>query len=169
MTTITDKFNHPLYFENLTEGMEAEISHVVSEEDISQFAQISGDTNPVHLDEEYASKTRFKQRIAHGMLSASFISAVFGTRMPGLGAIYVNQSLRFKAPVHIGDEVIAKVVVTNRIPTGRRVAICPHLPKFRSVWPLCSWLSTRSGCGCAWSHLARSVRRSDDLDTQRAG
>lgn len=115
-STSNDESSKHLYFDDLFEGMSAQVTNVVTEETLVRFAQVSGDTNPVHLDADYAAQTRFKQRIAHGMLSASFVSAVFGTRLPGPGCIYVNQALRFKAPVHIGDEVITKVVVTNKIP-----------------------------------------------------
>ena len=86
-------------FEDLKVGLEATISKTVSEQDIIAFAEITGDKNPVHLDETYAAKTMFKQRIAHGMLSAGYISAVFGMELPGPGAIYVSQTLNFRAPV----------------------------------------------------------------------
>ena len=84
--------------------------------DIIAFAGITGDTNPIHLNEEFASETMFKGRIAHGMLTASFISTVIGTKMPGPGCIYVSQNLRFKAPVRIGAIVNARCTVTKLIP-----------------------------------------------------
>ena len=96
---------------DLSIGMREDYSRTVTDRDILTFAGISGDTNPVHLDPDFASGTVFKERIAHGMLSASFISAVLGTRLPGPGAIYLSQSLRFRAPVMIGDHVIASAVV----------------------------------------------------------
>jgi len=99
------------YFDELRLGQSAERSHVVGVRDIEAFAAVSGDTNPVHLDEAYATATPFGGRIAHGMLSAAYISAVLGTELPGPGAIYLNQSLRFRRPVKIGDEVTAKVTV----------------------------------------------------------
>lgn len=108
------------FFEDLEPGMSAIFSRTVSEADILMFAGVSGDTNPVHLDAEYAASTMFGGRIAHGMLSAGFISAVFGTRMPGPGCIYLSQSLKFKAPVKIGDTVVAKVTVTELKPAKRR-------------------------------------------------
>ena len=85
----------------------------MSEDDIKSFADVSGDYNPVHMDEEYASGTFFRSRIAHGMLTASFISTVLGTRLPGPGCIYLSQNLRFLAPVRIGDTVkaLARVAV----------------------------------------------------------
>lgn len=84
------------------------------------FAGVSGDTNPVHLDEEFAASTMFGGRIAHGMLSAGLISAVFGTRLPGPGCIYLSQSLKFKAPVKIGDTVVARVTVKELKAEKRR-------------------------------------------------
>ena len=100
-----------LYFEDLSVGQSAEITRTVDAPDIEAFAAVSGDVNPVHLDEAYAQGTPFKGRIAHGMLSAAYISAVLGTRLPGPGAIYLSQSLRFRRPVKIGDPVTAKVTV----------------------------------------------------------
>lgn len=99
------------YFDELSVGQSAEISHVVGERDLEAFAAVSLDTNPVHLDEAYARGTAFGGRIAHGMLSAAYISAVLGTKLPGPGAIYLSQSLRFRRPVRIGDEVTARVTV----------------------------------------------------------
>ena len=94
-------------------GQSASRSRTVTEADIEAFAAVTGDTNPVHMDEAYAAATPFKGRIAHGMLSAGFISAVLGVELPGPGAIYLSQSLRFRRPVRIGDEVEAKVTVTE--------------------------------------------------------
>lgn len=114
-------------FEDLTVGMTASVGRTVSEGDILAFAAVSGDTNPVHMDEEFAASTMFGSRIAHGMLSASYISAVFGTKLPGPGCIYVSQSLRFKAPVRVGDTVVARVTVTALDPDKRRAsfdAVC---------------------------------------------
>lgn len=108
------------FFEDLELGMEATVCKTVSEGDIVAFADISGDKNPVHLDAEYAAGTMFKERIAHGILTASYISAVFGMEMPGPGAIYVSQTLNFKGPVMIGDKVVAKVTVVQLIPEKRR-------------------------------------------------
>ena len=102
---------HGYFFEDLSLGQSAEIVRQVSAGDIDAFAAVSGDTTPVHLDEAYAETTAFKARIAHGMLSGAYISAVLGTRLPGTGAIYLSQSLRFRRPVKIGDEVTARVTV----------------------------------------------------------
>jgi 3-hydroxybutyryl-CoA dehydratase len=98
------------YLDEISEGMTAVFSKTVTEADIVLYAGITGDTNPVHLDEEFAKATMFKGRIAHGMLTASFISAVFGTKLPGPGCIYMSQALKFKAPVRIGDTVLARVI-----------------------------------------------------------
>ena len=108
------------FFEDLVLGMEADFQKTVTEADIISFANVSGDKNPVHLDAAYAARTMFKERIAHGMLTAGYISAVFGMEMPGPGAIYVSQTLNFKAPVRIGDVVTAKVKVVELIPAKRR-------------------------------------------------
>ena len=108
-------------FEDIEVGMEASYTRIVGEEDILAFASITGDDNPLHLDEAYAAATHFKGRIAHGMLTASYLSTIFGTRLPGPGCIYVSQSLNFRAPVRIGDEVTAKVTVIELIPAKKRV------------------------------------------------
>ena len=109
-------------FEDLELGMSASASRTVSEADILMFAGVSGDTNPVHLDQEFAASTMFGGRIAHGMLSAGLISAVFGTRLPGPGSIYLSQTLKFKAPVKIGDTVVARVTV-KELKTEKRRAV----------------------------------------------
>jgi 3-hydroxybutyryl-CoA dehydratase len=100
------------YFEDLTVGQTAEITRTVTEAVVQAFADVSGDTNPIHLDAEYAATTPFKERIAHGMLAAAYISAVLGAQLPGQGAVYLSQSLRFRRPVKFGEEVTARVTVT---------------------------------------------------------
>ena len=100
------------YFDELTVGQAVETSRVVGTADIEAFAEVSGDNNPVHLDAAYAATTTFGERIAHGMLSAAYISAILGTRLPGPGAIYLSQSLRFRRPVKIGDVVVARCTVS---------------------------------------------------------
>lgn len=104
---------HGYYFEDLSVGMSDSYTRTITEQDIEQFAQVSGDDNPVHMDAEFAATTRFKQRIAHGMLSAGFISTVVGTQLPGPGCLYVSQNLKFRAPVFIGDTVTATVTITD--------------------------------------------------------
>jgi 3-hydroxybutyryl-CoA dehydratase len=108
-------------FEDLELGMEAGLSRTVRASDILTFAEITGDWNPVHLDADFAAKTVFRQPIAHGMLTAGYISAVFGSELPGPGAIYVSQTLNFRAPVRVGDRVVAKVRVMELYPAKRRV------------------------------------------------
>ena len=108
------------HFEDLELGMEASFAKTVTAADILAFAEITGDWNPVHIDAAYAAKTVFREPIAHGMLTAGYISAVFGSEMPGPGAIYVSQTLNFRAPVKIGDKVVAKVRVMELYPTKRR-------------------------------------------------
>jgi 3-hydroxybutyryl-CoA dehydratase len=100
-----------LYFDELSVGQSAETTHVVGAADIEAFAAVSGDYNPVHMDDAYARTTTFGGRIAHGMLAAAYISAVLGNQLPGPGAIYLSQSLRFRRPVKIGDPVTARVTV----------------------------------------------------------
>jgi len=109
--------------EDISVGMSAGVSKTITEADILLFSAVSTDTNAVHLDEEFGKTTMFGGRIAHGMLSASLISAVLGTRLPGPGVIYMSQSLRFKAPVRIGDTVHAKVTVKEVIAEKSRVVL----------------------------------------------
>lgn len=98
--------------EEITIGMTASYSQTITDADVKAFAGVSGDHNPVHLSEEYAKNSRFKDRIAHGLLTASFFSAIFGTKLPGEGCVYAGQNLRFKRPVYLNDTVIAQVTVT---------------------------------------------------------
>jgi len=104
-------------------GDTAEFSKTVSESDIYQFAGITGDFNPAHMNEEYAKKTFFKTRIAHGMLSAGFISTAIGTKLPGTGSIYIQQNLSFLAPVRIGDTITARVEVIEIMAGKNRVRL----------------------------------------------
>lgn len=94
-------------------GDTASLSKTFTDEDVRAFAAISGDQNPVHLDEEYAAKTQFKKRIAHGMLTAGLISAILGTQLPGEGTIYLGQTINFKAPVYLDDTITATVTVVK--------------------------------------------------------
>ena len=102
-----------LFFEDLQVGQTAETTNLVTADVIEAFAAVSGDANPVHLDEAYAQTTAFQGRIAHGMLSAAYISAVIGMQLPGPGAIYLSQSLKFRRPVKIGDTVLTQVTITD--------------------------------------------------------
>jgi 3-hydroxybutyryl-CoA dehydratase len=108
-------------FEDLEIGQEARLVRTVQPNDVVVFADISGDHNPVHLDAAYAATTPFKTTIAHGMLTAAYISAIFGTDLPGPGCIYVSQTLNFRAPVRPGDEVVTTVQVADLIAAKRRV------------------------------------------------
>ena len=114
---------HGYYLEDLSVGMTSVYAKTVTDADIVMFAGISGDTNPVHLDALFADQTAFKGRIAHGMLSASFISTVLGTRLPGPGCIYVSQSLRFRAPVKAGDTVTARVTIRDIDADKKRIVV----------------------------------------------
>ena len=108
-----------MYSDEVVVGQAAEFRKTVTETDVVLFAGITGDLNPAHIDEVAASAGRFGGRIAHGMLSASFISTVLGTRLPGPGTIYLEQTLRFTAPVRIGDTVTARVEVAELLPKRR--------------------------------------------------
>jgi 3-hydroxybutyryl-CoA dehydratase len=114
---------HGYYFEDLSVGMEASYAKKISNDDILAFADISGDINPVHLNDDFAAGTVFKQRIAHGFLTASLFSTVLGTKLPGPGCIYLSQSLKFRAPVHIGDEVVATLRITSLDPDKARATL----------------------------------------------
>jgi 3-hydroxybutyryl-CoA dehydratase len=110
-------------FEDIEVGMCASFAKTITEADIVLFAAVSGDNNAMHINEEFAQGTAFKGRIAHGMLSASVISAAIAGRLPGPGTIYLGQNLRFKAPVRPGDTVHATVTVTELIAAKRRVKL----------------------------------------------
>jgi len=107
--------------EELASGMRAKFVRTVSEQDIASFGEVSGDTNPMHFDETFAQATPFRGRIAHGILTASYISTVLGMEMPGPGTIFLGLNIRFKAPVRIGDTVTAVCTVREVLPERRRV------------------------------------------------
>jgi 3-hydroxybutyryl-CoA dehydratase len=112
-----------LYFEDLSVGMTETLSKTISSADVVGFAQLTGDRNPIHLSEHFAAKTSFGSRIAHGLYTASLISAVLGTRLPGPGAVYVSQTLHFRAPVKIGDTVEVTVTVAELMPERQRARL----------------------------------------------
>ena len=114
---------HGYYLEDLEVGMSASFAKTISESDVYLFAGISGDNNPMHVNEEYAKQTPFGGRIVHGMFSAALISTVAGTRLPGPGCIYVDQQIKFRAPVHIGDTAQATITV-KEINERRARVIC---------------------------------------------
>jgi 3-hydroxybutyryl-CoA dehydratase len=112
-----------LAFEDLHVGMRETLMKTVMETDIMGFARLSGDDNPIHICDVYAASTRFGERIAHGLYTASLISAVLGTRLPGPGAVYRSQTLAFHAPVKIGDVVAIAVEVVELVAERRRVRL----------------------------------------------
>ena len=107
-------------FEELEVGMSAEYRRRITGADVRQFAEVSGDINPLHLDAEFAGRTMFEGKIVHGMYGAGMISAVIGTCLPGPGCVYLSQSLRFLAPVRVGDEVVASARVVELFPEKHR-------------------------------------------------
>lgn len=109
--------------EYLEVGQSFTTINVVNDADIVKFSEVSGDVNPIHLDEDYAKNSVFGERIAHGMISASYISAIFGTEFPGPGSIYLSQSLKFKAPVKIEDTVETTVTITDMNKKRNRVTL----------------------------------------------
>lgn len=111
------------FLEDLAVGMSATVTKTITSDDIVKFAEVSCDTNPVHLDEDYAAASPFKSRIAHGMLSGALISAVLGTKLPGPGTIYLSQTLKFRAPVRIGDTVEASATVAEIDMSKKRVRL----------------------------------------------
>ena len=134
---------HGYFLEDIFLVLEADLISLVKEEDINTFSRVTGDTNPIHIDDEFAKKSIFKKKIAHGFLSASFISAVIGTKLPGPGCIYVRQSLRFLAPVFPGDKITTKVKVvhlgraTDSLPSGSSGE-----GKYSSLCSCISWIKS---------------------------
>ncbi|MGB2221980.1 MaoC family dehydratase [Neptunomonas sp.] len=114
---------HGYYLEDLEVGMSASYSKTISEADVYMFAGISGDNNPLHVNAEYAETTVFEQRIVHGMFSAALISTVAGTKLPGPGAIYVDQQIKFKSPIYFGDTATATLTITDINTRHRRVVL----------------------------------------------
>ncbi|AXK80101.1 acyl dehydratase [Pseudolabrys taiwanensis] len=112
-----------LYFEDLSVGMTETLRKTIESSDVVGFAEVTGDRNPIHLSEHFAAQTPFGTRIAHGLYTASLISAVLGTRLPGPGAVYISQTLNFQAPVKIGDTVEVKVTVAELMPERRRARL----------------------------------------------
>src|SRR5260370_16252038 len=112
-----------LFLEDLKIGQSAMFGRTVTEADIAAFAGVSGDTNPIHLHDGFARTTRFGQRIAHGMLSGSFISPVIGTKLPGPGPVYISPTIDLKAPVIIGETITAIASITAISHQPRRVTL----------------------------------------------
>lgn len=138
---------HGLYLEDLSEGMSAVCAKTVTDADVVLFAGVSGDTNPLHLNEEFAAKTRFKTRIVHGMLTTSLWSTLVGTRLPGPGAAYAKQETRFVKPVYAGDTVTATVTVVRIDPEKQRVVLdteCTVAGETVAVGQATLWVPRRS-------------------------
>ncbi len=112
-----------MLLEQIAPGASAEVERTISDAEVRTFAALTGDHNPVHLDEEAARRSVFGARVAHGMLTAGLVSAVLGTRLPGPGAIYLSQTLRFLRPVFVGDAVTVRVEVLEVLPAKRRVRL----------------------------------------------
>src|SRR6202049_3161034 len=112
-----------LFFDDLKVGMTERLKKTIASSDVVGFAQLTGDRNPIHLSEHFAARTSFGKRIAHGLYTASLISALLGTRLPGPGAIYISQTLNFRAPVRIGDTVVVTVTVAELIPEKSRARL----------------------------------------------
>lgn len=109
--------------EEITIGQSVEVTKVVTQEDVQAFADLTGDHNPVHLDPEFAATTQFEKPIAHGMLGAGLISAAIASELPGPGSIYLEQSLKFRAPVFAGAEVVTRITVLEKDERRRRVTL----------------------------------------------
>lgn len=110
-----------VYFEDMSVGQSVSLTRTISEADIAAFAELSGDHNPIHVDKAYGEASRFGGNIAHGLFTASLVSTLLGMQLPGIGTIYLGQSLQFKAPVRPGDEVVVSVTIRELIERGRRV------------------------------------------------
>ncbi|MCA8891061.1 MAG: MaoC family dehydratase [Hyphomonas sp.] len=110
-------------YEDLEIGQSHETVHKITADDIQRFAEVSGDFNPLHMSDEYAATTMFEKRIAHGALTASYISGILGNNLPGPGAVFVGLNMRFRRPVYIGDTVTARATVAEKIDRGNRVVL----------------------------------------------
>ena len=133
-----------LFFEDLSLGMTETLSKTVASSDVVGFAEVTGDRNPIHLSEHFAAKTPFGTRIAHGLYTASLISAVLGTRLPGPGAVYISQTLNFRAPVKIGDTV--EVDCRRRRTGAEAISRAADLHAVRSMARSCSMARPGSKC-----------------------
>ncbi|MBY8997112.1 MAG: MaoC family dehydratase [Candidatus Thorarchaeota archaeon] len=110
-------------YSDLSIGQSAEVTHTVTEEDIKTFGDLSGDYNPLHFDEEWAKTTMFKGRIAHGLLTAAYISTAIGMKLPGPGTIYMGQSMKFLGPARIGDTITARVEIIDLNDENERITL----------------------------------------------
>jgi acyl dehydratase len=112
-----------LDFDEIPIGYEALLRRTITEKDVQTFAELTGDTNPLHMDAGFASETRFKKRVVHGMLTASFISTVVGMQLPGPGALYLSQVLNFKKPVMIDDIIQVKTIVVQKVASSQMLVL----------------------------------------------
>jgi 3-hydroxybutyryl-CoA dehydratase len=136
---------HTLYFEDLTIGQRASLMRTVMDSDLHLFAAVSGDTNPIHISDSFAARSKFGQRIAHGMFTASLVSAILGTKLPGPGAVYLSQTIQFLAPVRIGDVVTANVEVVELVPSRRRARLfCECICDGKAVLEGEAWVAVES-------------------------
>jgi 3-hydroxybutyryl-CoA dehydratase len=134
MSTLTTLQRGTIYIEDMEIGLSRELTKTIEDSDIRLYADISTDRNPVHMDDAYAQATIFGGRIAHGMLTAALISAVIGEQLPGHGAVYLTQTLKFLAPVRPGDAVTARLTVVEIDPARRRVTLdCVCLVREKAV------------------------------------
>lgn len=134
-----------LFFEDLGIGQRASLMRTVMDNDLYLFAAISGDTNPIHISDTFAARSKFGQRIAHGMFTASLVSAVIGTKLPGPGAIYLSQTIQFLGPVRIGDVVMANVEVVELVPARRRARLfCECICDGKAVLEGEAWVAVES-------------------------
>src|SRR4051794_30466371 len=139
-----------LYFDDLALGQKASLMRTVMDNDLHLFAEVSGDMNPIHISDSFAARTKFGQRIAHGMFTASLVSALLGTRLPGPGAIYLSQTIQFLAPVRIGDVVTATVEVVELVESRRRARLfCDCVCDGRPVLEGEAWVAVPSREKCA--------------------
>ena len=104
-------------------GDSESLKHIIEKKDLDDFAKLTGDDNPLHMDETYAAKTSFGQRVVHGMLSASFISTIIGTKLPGKGALWISQTLDFHAPARIGDNITVTASIKNKSESQRILSL----------------------------------------------
>lgn len=119
----TSKQAKTVFFEDMAVGQSVSLTHKVTESDIAAFAELSGDHNPIHVDKAFGAASRFGGNIAHGLFTASLVSTLLGMQLPGIGTIYLGQSLQFKAPVRPGDEVEVSVTIRELVSRGRRVIL----------------------------------------------
>tara|TARA_B100000989_G_C19501724_1_gene454586 strand:+ start:951 stop:1385 length:435 start_codon:yes stop_codon:yes gene_type:complete len=117
------------YLEELFVGQKASIIKIIEEKDINVFAKVTGDLNPLHVDSKFAKNSIFKKKIAHGFLTASLISSVIGMKLPGPGSIYLSQSLKFLAPVFLGDQIETHVIVKNIIQEKNKIILDTYCSK----------------------------------------